>query len=34
VDDVVAAVLPRAELANTPSPPDEAELRAFVEGAL
>jgi alcohol dehydrogenase class IV len=34
VDDVVAAVLPRVELANTPSPPDEAELRAFVEGAL
>lgn len=32
--DVVAAVLPRPELANTPDPPDEAELRAFVEGAL
>jgi alcohol dehydrogenase class IV len=34
VPDVVAAVLPRPELANTPSTPDEAELRAFVEGAL
>jgi alcohol dehydrogenase class IV len=34
VDDVVAGVLPRPELANTPNPPDEAELRAFVEGAL
>jgi alcohol dehydrogenase class IV len=34
VDEVVAAVLPRPELANTPSPPDEAELRAFVQGAL
>jgi alcohol dehydrogenase class IV len=34
VDDVVAAVLPRPELQNTPSPPDEAHLRAFVEGAL
>jgi alcohol dehydrogenase class IV len=34
VDEVVAAVLPRAELANTPNPPGEAELRAFVEGAL
>jgi alcohol dehydrogenase class IV len=34
VGDVVDAVLPRPELANTPSPPDEAELRAFVEGAL
>jgi alcohol dehydrogenase class IV len=34
VDDVVAAVLPRPELANTPNPPDEAELRAFVQGAL
>ena len=32
--DVVAAVLPRAELQNTPSPPDEAELREFVEAAL
>jgi hypothetical protein len=34
VDDVVEAVLPRAELANTPDPPDADELRAFVEGAL
>jgi alcohol dehydrogenase class IV len=34
VGDVVAAVLPRPELANTPQPPDEAELRAFVEAAL
>jgi alcohol dehydrogenase class IV len=34
VDDVVEAVLPRPELANTPKPPDAAELRAFVEGAL
>jgi maleylacetate reductase len=34
VDEVVAAVLPRPELQNMPSPPDEAELRAFVEGAL
>lgn len=34
VGDVVAAVLPRPELANTPNPPGEDELRAFVEGAL
>jgi alcohol dehydrogenase class IV len=34
VDDVVAAVLPRPELANTPEPPDAAELREFVEAAL
>jgi alcohol dehydrogenase class IV len=34
VGDVVEAVLPRPELANTPDPPAEAELRAFVEGAL
>jgi alcohol dehydrogenase class IV len=34
VDDVVEAVLPRPELANTPEPPGEAELRSFVEGAL
>jgi alcohol dehydrogenase class IV len=34
VDDVVAAVLPRPELANTPDPPGEAELRTFVEAAL
>jgi alcohol dehydrogenase class IV len=34
VDDVVAAVMPRPELANTPEPPGEAEVRAFVEGAL
>jgi maleylacetate reductase len=34
VNDVVAAVLPRPELANTPRPPDEAELREFMEGAL
>jgi alcohol dehydrogenase class IV len=34
VDDVVAAVLPRAELQNTPSPPDEGELRGFVVEAL
>jgi alcohol dehydrogenase class IV len=34
VGDVVDAVLPRPELRNTPSPPGEPELRAFVEGAL
>jgi alcohol dehydrogenase class IV len=34
VDDVVAAVLPRPELQNTPNAPGEAELRTFVEGAL
>jgi alcohol dehydrogenase class IV len=34
VDDVVAAVMPRPELANTPKPPGEVELREFVEGAL
>jgi alcohol dehydrogenase class IV len=34
VDDVVAAVLPRPELANTPDAPGEAELRGFVEAAL
>jgi alcohol dehydrogenase class IV len=34
VADVVAAVLPRPELANTPDPPGEDELRAYVEGAL
>jgi alcohol dehydrogenase class IV len=34
VDDVVEAVLPRPELANTPNAPDADELRAFVEGAL
>ena len=34
VDDVVEAVLPRPELANTPDPPAEAELREFVERAL
>jgi alcohol dehydrogenase class IV len=34
VGAVVEAVLPRPELQNTPRPPDEAELRAFVEGAL
>ena len=34
IDDVVEAVLPRPELANTPQPPDEGELRAFVEAAL
>ena len=34
VDDVVAAVMPRAELANTPDTPGEREVRAFVEGAL
>jgi hypothetical protein len=34
VDDVVAAVMPRPELANTPEPPGEPEVRAFVEGAL
>jgi alcohol dehydrogenase class IV len=34
VGDVVEAVLPRPELANTPDPPGEAELQAFVEGAL
>jgi alcohol dehydrogenase class IV len=32
--DVVDAALPRPELQNTPDPPDEAQLRAFVEGAL
>ncbi|MEA2441594.1 MAG: maleylacetate reductase [Thermoleophilaceae bacterium] len=34
IDEVVAAVLPRPELANTPDPPGEPELRAYVEGAL
>jgi alcohol dehydrogenase class IV len=34
VDDVVVAVMPRPELANTPDPPGEDEVRAFVEGAL
>jgi alcohol dehydrogenase class IV len=34
VGDVVEAVLPRPELHNTPRPPDEAELRGFVERAL
>jgi alcohol dehydrogenase class IV len=34
VEDVVEAVLPRPELANTPDPPGEAELRRFVEAAL
>jgi hypothetical protein len=34
VGEVVAAVLPRPELANTPARPGEDELRAFVEGAL
>jgi alcohol dehydrogenase class IV len=34
VADVVEAVLPRPELQNTPRPPDEAELHAFVERAL
>jgi alcohol dehydrogenase class IV len=34
IDDVVEAVLPRPELANTPDPPDARELRAFVEAAL
>jgi alcohol dehydrogenase class IV len=34
VADVVEAVLPRPELRNTPRPPDEAQLRAFVERAL
>jgi alcohol dehydrogenase class IV len=34
VGEVVEAVLPRLELQNTPHPPDEAELRGFVEGAL
>jgi alcohol dehydrogenase class IV len=34
VDDVVSAVMPRPELGNTPDPPGEAEVRAFVEGAL
>ena len=34
VDEVVAAVMPRPELANTPDPPSEAEVREFVEGAL
>jgi alcohol dehydrogenase class IV len=33
-DDVVAAVMPRPELANTPDPPDESQLREFVGGAL
>lgn len=33
-DEVVAAVLPRPELQNTPSPPDEGELRELVEAAL
>jgi len=34
VDDVVAAVMPRPELANTPDPPGEAEMRELVEAAL
>ena len=34
IDDVVAAVLPRPELQNTPSPPRGPELRALLEGAL
>jgi len=34
IDGVVEAVMPRPELANTPSPPDEAEVRSLVEGAL
>jgi maleylacetate reductase len=34
VDDVVEAVLPRPELANTPDPPGGPELREFIEGAL
>ena len=34
VGDVVEAVMPRPELQNTPQPPDEDEVRAFVEGAL
>jgi alcohol dehydrogenase class IV len=34
IPDVVAAVLPRPELQNTPSPPGEDELRALVEAAL
>jgi alcohol dehydrogenase class IV len=34
VDEVVAAVMPRPELANTPDRPGEEEVRAFVEGAL
>jgi alcohol dehydrogenase class IV len=34
VGEVVEAVLPRLELQNTPRPPGEAELRAYVEGAL
>ncbi len=34
VDDVVQAVLPRAELQNTPQPPGEAELRELVDAAL
>jgi alcohol dehydrogenase class IV len=34
VDDVVAAALPRPELANTPHAPGEEELRGFVEAAL
>jgi alcohol dehydrogenase class IV len=34
LDDVVAAVMPRPELGNTPNAPGEAEVREFVEGAL
>jgi alcohol dehydrogenase class IV len=34
VDEVVEAVTGRPELANTPDPPAEAELRGFVEAAL
>jgi alcohol dehydrogenase class IV len=34
VDEVVAAVMPRPELGNTPDPPDDAEVREFVEAAL
>jgi maleylacetate reductase len=34
VADVVDAALPRAQLQNMPYPPGEADLRAYVEGAL
>ena len=34
VDAIVAAILERPDLANTPDPPDAGELRQLVEGAL
>ena len=34
VDDIVAAILERPDLANTPDPPDAAQLRELVQAAL